>query len=86
MSSRGMFTGRCYLCGVVCGRTYCQEHKWAATHLAMPYRRDHIHTPTLEEVVRLVEELNTANRTIAKQERTLQAWRRRSRIRLVKAA
>lgn len=70
--SRGQFTGLCYLCGIPCGNTYCAEHKWAAQHLDMPYRRDALPAPTLEEVGELVQLLTSS-------ERKLNAWRRRAR-------
>lgn len=56
----------------MCGRTYCHEHKWAATYLAMPYRRDLIPVPTVQELGAIAGQLSSA-------ERRLQAWRRTSR-------
>jgi hypothetical protein len=82
MTGRGTFTGRCYLCGEHCGHTYCHEHKWCAAHLSVPYRRDIIAAPTLQEFAHLTEELTLAERTIRNQERKLQAWRETSARRL----
>ena len=62
--SRGIFTGRCYLCGEMCGRTYCHEHKWAAGQLAVPDRPD----PS-DETIALIN-------IIERQEQKLEAWRR----------
>jgi hypothetical protein len=86
MHGRGAFTGRCYLCGEPCGHTYCHEHRWAAKHLAMPYRRDTKPAPSMEEVTALIDQLREADRTIAAQERKLDAWRNHPRLTLVKTA
>lgn len=67
--SRGIFQSRCYVCGIVCGRTYCAEHRDLAKYLAMPDRRDTIPTPTHEEVDILTLLLD-------ERERRLEAWRR----------
>jgi hypothetical protein len=37
-----MFNGRCYLCGERVDATYCEEHRWAAEHLDVPYREEPI--------------------------------------------
>lgn len=57
-NGRGVFIGRCYICGEYCGFTYCHEHKWCAQYLGLPYRRD-VAEPILdkriEELMRAVE-------------------------------
>ena len=66
---RGPFVGRCHICGVQCGRTYCNEHRDLAQHLALPDRRDTVPAPTREDVKMLMALLD-------EQERKLQGWRR----------
>lgn len=67
--SRGLFQGRCYICGVVVGRTYCAEHRDLARYLAMPDRRDTITAPSLEDIDILSDLLED-------RERKLDGWRR----------
>lgn len=67
--NRGIFVGRCYICGIQCGRTYCPEHRDLAPMLRMPDRRDTVPQPTREDVVLLIDLLDA-------HERKLEGWRR----------
>lgn len=78
---RGKFHGLCYLCGIPCARTYCNEHKWAAKHLGLPDRSEPflpVTEPESTGTTLLVTTLQRNMELITRQETKLNAWRRSS--------